>query len=484
MGEIKATDLKAKTINGVFWSAVERYSVQGVHFLLQLIIARILTPHDYGLIGMLAIFMSLSQVFIDGGFSNALVQKKDRTDEDFSTVFHINFAISLFIYALLFVSAPLIAEFYNQPLLSPVTRVYSLNLIINALAAVNKVKLVVAIDFKTQSKISFISAVLSGFVGVACAYCGLGVWALVSQILVNSLLNVVLSYYYVRWIPKLFFSAKSFHRLFRYGSKLLVASIINSVSANLYNLVIGKFFSSSTLGLYTRGQQFASFAGTNVSGILRRVAFPVLSELQDDDERLIAAYQKYIKVVSWAAFPVLLGLCGVAKPMIIVLLTAKWAACIPYLQILCFAMLWDCVTIVNLNLLYVKGRSDWVLKLEVIKKTTAFVILLVSMNFGIYAICMGQALYSLVAFFMNTHYTNKLFGYGFFSQMKELMPQFVLSLVMMAICMTLAELISHPMLALLVSVITGVFVYLGGSRMMRMYGYVEFCDIVRHIRIR
>lgn len=474
-----AEDLRRKTTHGVIWSAVESYSVQGVQFILQLIIARLLTPHDYGLIGMLAIFMALSQVFIDGGFSKALIQKKDRNEEDFSTVFYINFSISLLIYIILFISAPYIADFYNQPLLSPITRIYSFNLIINSLAAVNKVKLVAAVDFKTQSKISLASAIISGIGGVICAYQGMGVWSLVVQMLFGSFLNVVLSFYYVRWIPKMIFSTKSFHRLFKFGGKLLIASIITSIYSNIYNLVIGKIFSSSELGLYSRGHQFAHFAGTNISGVLQRVAFPVLSDIQDDNARLLSAYKKYIQVATWGAFPVILGVCGVAKPMIEVLLTDKWLPCVPYLQILCFAVLWDCVTLVNLNLLYVKGRSDWVLRLEMVKKIIAFIILIVSMAFDMYIICIGQAVYSIIALYLNTYYTNKMFKYGFLTQMKELLPQLLLALSMMGLCLFVSNLITVPLIALIASILTGAIVYLAGSKLLRLYGYVEFCNIIK-----
>lgn len=474
-----AADLRSKATHGVIWSAVELYSVQGVQFILQLILARLLTPHDYGLIGMLAIFMALSQVFIDGGFSKALIQKRDRNEEDFSTVFYINFSISLLIYVILFFSAPYIADFYNQPLLSPITRIYSLNLIINSLAAVNKVKLVAAVDFKTQSKISLVSAILSGIGGVVCASQGMGVWALVVQMLLGSLLNVVLSFYYVRWIPKMVFSAKSFHRLFKFGSKLLIASIISSICSNIYNMVIGKLFSSSVLGLYSRGHQFAYFAGTNISGVLQRVAFPVLSDIQDDNARLLSAYKKYIKVATWGAFPVILGVCGFAKPMIEVLLTDKWLPCVPYLQIMCFAVLWDCVTQVNLNLLYVKGHSDWVLRLEIVKKTIFFLILIVSLAFDIYVICIGQAIYSMIALYLNTYYINKMFNYGFITQMKELLPQLLLALFMMGLCLLVSNLITAPLVALTVSVLTGAIFYLAGSKLLKLYGYVEFCNMIK-----
>jgi len=471
--------LKQKATYGVFWSAVERYSLQVVQFLLQLIIARILTPHDYGLIGMLAIFMGISQVFIDGGFSNALIQKTDRNEKDYNTVFYINFGISVIIYVLLYYAAPFIASYYDQPLLTPITRIYSINLIINSLAAVNKVKLTVKVDFKTQSKISLGAAVISGVAGIICAYQGMGVWALVVQMLLNSFINVILSFFYVRWWPKLIFSIESFNRLFKFGSKLLIASLIHSLYENLYNLFIGKRYSSDTLGHFTRAQQFTNFAGSNVSAILRRVSFPILSEIQNDDQRLMSTYKKYIKTATWVTFPMLLGLCSVAKPLVLVLLTDKWLQCVPYLQILCFAMLWDTVTQVNLNLLYVKGHSDWVLRLEIIKKSIAFTILFISLGFNMYVICLGKAVYSIIALYLNTHYTKKLFNYGFLAQMKDLLPQLLLSLLMFGCCLLTSYSISNALVGLIVSILLGVAIYWGGSSLMKLYGYSEFCEIIK-----
>lgn len=472
-------ELKNKATQGVFWSAVERYSLQVVQFLLKLVIARILIPDDYGLIGMIAIFMAVSQIFIDGGFSNALIQKKERSEADYNTVFYINFGISVLIYLILFFCAPLIASFYEQPLLTPITRVYSINLVINSLVAVNKVKLTVDVDFKTLSIISLGAAIISGIAGIGCAYYGMGVWALVVQQLLNSFLNVLLSFYYVKWRPKLMFSMASFHSLFNFGSKLLIASLIHALYENLYNLFIGKKFTSATLGLFTRAQDFTNFAGSNVSAILKRVSFPVLSRIQDDDEHLMSVYKKYIKTATWATFPMLLGLCGIAKPMVLVLLTEKWIGCVPYLQILCFAMLWDCVTQVNLNLLYVKGHSDWVLRLEIIKKSIAFTILFASLGFGMYVICLGKAVYSVIALYLNTYYTKKLFNYGFWKQMKDLLPQLLLSLLMLGCCLVTSYLIPNALIGLISSILVGLVVYLGGSHLLKLYGYTEFCQIIK-----
>ena len=473
------SDLRTTALRGVIWSAVERFSVQGVQFVIQLVMARLLLPSDYGLIGMLAIFMSLSQVFIDGGFSNALIQKKDRTEADYTTVFYINLFISILIYFILFLIAPWIADFYDQPLLSSITRVYSINLIINSLVAVNKVKLTVALDFKTQSKIYFVAAGLSGIVGIVCAYKGLAVWSLVIQILLNSLLNVLLSFYYVRWFPKLFFSKESFYSLFSFGSKLLIASIISSVYSNIYNLVIGKKFDSSSLGFYTRANQFVTFASINISSILQRVSFPVLSEIQDDDMRLLNAYKKYIQISTWAIFPVILGLCGVAEPLVRVLLTDKWIDCVPLIQILSFAYIWDCVISVNLNLLYVKGRSDLVLKLEFKKKAIAFIILFITLLFDLYVICVGQVIYTIIALFLNTYYTKRLFNYGLTAQLKDILPQFILSLFMLFISLLLVELIPNSMLSLVSSILLCIFFYLVGSYMLRLTPFLEIVKMVR-----
>lgn len=472
-------NLQSKATHGVVWSAIERYSLQGVQFILTLVMARLLTPHDYGLIGMLAIFMGVSQVFIDGGFSNALIRSKKRTEEDYCTVFYINLVISIIIYCILFVSAPLIEDYFHQPLLKEITRIYSLNLILNSLVAVNKVQLTVNVDFKTLSKISLTAALISGIIGIIFAYLGIGVWALVVQMLLNAVFNVVLSIYYVRWFPREKFSMESFHCLFGYGSKLLLASLLHSVYVNLYNLVIGKRYSSADLGLYTRAQQFAYFAGSNVSDVLQRVSFPILSELQDDDNRLISAYRKYIGLATWALFPVLLGLCGMAKPLITAILTEKWLECVPYMQILCFSLLCDSMNRVNLNLLYVKGRSDWVLRLEIVKKVIAMILLFTAMFYGIKAICFSKVLYSIISLYLNTYYTNKLFNYGFIQQIKEVLPQLFLAIIMMFGCLVFSYSIFNPFISLFASLTTGVLFYILGSHVMKLYPYYAFKDMIK-----
>lgn len=471
--------LQGTAVNGMLWALVERFSVQGVMFVLDLVIARIIGPDSYGLIAMLAIFMAVSQVFIDGGFSNALIQCKERSERDYSTVFWVNVVISLVVYAALFVAAPYIAAFYNQPLLAPITRVYSLNLVLNSLVAVNRTRLMVAVDFKTQSKISFWSAALSGVAGVVMALMGMGVWALVWQAIVLAVLNVLLSVYYVRWLPRHGFSRESFSRLFGFGSKLLAAGLISALYSKLYDMVIGKRFAQGTLGLYSRADKFNQFASSNIGGVLSRVSFPVLSRIQDDDDRLRAAYRKYMQVSALVVFPLIMGLCGVARPLIELLLGSEWMGCVPLLQILSLAYVWDIVILVNLNLIYVKGRSDIVLRLEVIKKSIAIGILLLTLPFGLTVICAGRVVYSLIALYLNTVYTRRLLDYGFLRQMRELLPMILMTAVMTALALSMSMLIDNAALSLVASLVLCPLAYVAMCRLGKVEAYSELLTIIK-----
>ncbi len=472
------SELREQATKGVIWSAIERFSVQGVQFLIGIIMARLLSPHDYGLIGMLAIFMSLSQVFIDGGFSTALIQRQDRTNADFSTVFYINLSISMVLYTAIFITAPIISSFFEQPILTSVARVYCFNLVINSFAAVNKTKLLIAVDFKTLSKISLISAILSGAVGIYYAYQGYAVWALVIQGIVSAVLNVGLSFFYVRWMPALMFSVESFHSLFKFGSKVLVATIISSVYTNLYNLAIGKKFNSSDLGFYTRADQFTSLISKNITDIINRVSLPVLTNIQDDDERLINAYRKYIQVATFLVFPLTMGLCGIANPLILLLLTDKWENTIILMQILSFNYLLGPITTVNLNLLYVKGRSDLILRLEIVKKSIAFTILFVSLFFSLEVVCIGLVVYSVIATYLNCHYTDKLLNYGFFTQMKEIIPNMLLSMVVLAESLLLSEIIDNSLLSIIASIVICSMSYLLLAYIFKVEAFKEITDII------
>ena len=462
------SSIASQSIKGFIWSAVERFSLQGVQFFIGIVLARLLSPSDFGMIGMLTIFLSISQIFVDCGFSNALIREKEVTDQDYGTAFLLNFLISVACFGILFAIAPFVADFYQLPELELVMQVVSLTLIINALFTVHKAKLSRAVDFKTQSKASFGAALLSGIFGVVLAYCGFGVWSLVWQSIANSVLNLLIFSVLLRWFPKPCFNKASFHSLFSFGSKLLVSSLIHSVYSNLYNLVIGKKFTATDLGFYTRADHLSSFPSLNVASILSRVTFPILSKLQDDNEKLLSVYKKYLQVSCFLIFPLMIGLCVLAKPTIIILLGEKWSGAILLMQILCFSSILDPVCNINLNLLYVKGRSDLVLKLEIIKKTIAIIILFTSMQYGPVGMCVGRAFYGVIATFLNMIYTRRFIDLSIWGQVKLLASSFVLSLSMGGVIWLVMNLFSLDGLQLATGILTGVAFYFAVAYLLKM----------------
>lgn len=422
--------LRNKATKGVMWSAVERFSLQGVHFIVNIIMARLLLPADYGVIGMLAILMAISQAFIDSGFSNALIQKKNRTEIDFSTVFYFNILISSFFYVLIYFSAPLIADFYHIPELTLITRVVALGLIFSSFSAIHVVKFTLHTNFKIQAEISLISAVVSGGIGIYMAYTGYGVWALIIQSLFEACFRTLFFYLFLRWKPLKVFSLDSLSGMFRFGSKLLVTNMINSLYRNLYIIVIGRKFSATELGYYTRADQFAMLPSSSLSSVIFRVSFPLLSSIQDDSDRLKQLYRKYIRLSSYIIFPLMFGIIALAKPMIILLLTEKWINVVILLQILCLDWMFDHLSVINSNLLYVKGRSDLSLRLEILKKVISTGVLLISIPFGIVVMCWGRVLCALISVSLNLFYTYSYIGVSYKRQLKDILPSFFLSLSM------------------------------------------------------
>lgn len=411
--------VKEDTIKSVKWTAVEKVSVQGIQFLLGLIMARLLTPEDYGIVGMLSIFIAISSTFIDSGFSSALIRKNDRTEEDFCTVFYFNIVIAIVCYALLFVAAPWIADFFHIPLLCPILRVQSIALVLNSLMGVQTAKLTIDLNFKALAQRSVIASLLSGILGVILAYFGWGVWALVVQALLCSLINLIFIWWYCKWVPSKGFSKNSFRYLWNFGSKLLASGLLNTVYSNLSPLVIGRYFSAKDLGVYSRGSQLASYPSSITTEVLGKVTYPILAKIQDDESHLIHVYRKYICVTSMVIFFGCVLMAAVAKPLVLFVLTAKWESCIIYLQVFCFAIMFDHICKINLNLLEVKGRSDLFFRLEVIKKIISVAILFASIPFGVIGICVSKVIYTQIAVFINTYYTGKLFHLGYRTQLKD-----------------------------------------------------------------
>ena len=424
------TSLKQQTKKGLYWSALGNFANQGMRFAFGIILARLLSPDSYGVIGMLSIFMCIVSTFIDCGFSQALISKQNRTQADFSTEFWFNIGVGIAGYFILFLSSPWIADFYNMPILSPILKVIGLGIVINSLCVVQSAQFAIQLDFKTPAKISVFTQMVSGIVGIALAYCGWGVWALVFQQVGSSLFNAILLWILAGWRPTVEFSKDSFNYLWSYGSKVLGASLIQQVYDNLYPLVIGKFFNASQLGLYSRANGFATLPSTNLSSILGSVTFPVLSKLNNDKDKLIAVYVKMIRCTSFLVFPLMIGMAAVAGPLVKLLLNPQWNGCIIMLQILCFALLWQPLSFLQINLLKVIGRTDIILKLEIMKRSVGLITIFVSIPFGVIGMCWGFALFYIYSFTLNTFFTSKTLQISFKRQLKDIIPILLNALIM------------------------------------------------------
>lgn len=422
-------ELKDKAISGVKWSAIGRFSTQGVNFVIGLILARLLSPSDYGVVGMVGIFFAIAQTFIDSGFGSALIRKNDCTDEDYSTAFYFNIIVGLICCIVLSLASPIIANFFEIPILKDLIKVMSFNMLISSFAIVHSTKLTHSVDFKSQSLVNLFTAIVAGISGIFMAYRGLGVWSLVLQNMVASVLRVVLLIAVTKWMPSRVFSKESFKYLFNFGSKILTASLLHTIYANMTTMIIGKFYSAANLGYYSRGESLAKYPSTNITGILQSVTYPVLSKIQDDDAQLIGAYRKLISMTSMVIFFGMFLLAAIAKPLIVTLLTDKWLDAVIYLQVFCFAYMFDHICALNLNILYVKGYSNLVLKLEVIKKAISISMIIAAVPFGVLAICIARALYTQIAVVINTYYTGKLFGLGYVKQVKDFSKYLIYSII-------------------------------------------------------
>lgn len=449
--------LKNKTVKGVVWSSVERFSVQGVQFLVMLVIARLLDPKDFGLVGMLAIFLAVAQSLIDSGFSQALIRKQDRTEVDNSTVFYFNIVVSAVLYLILYAIAPWVSDFYNEPQLCSLMRVLCLIVIINSFAVVQRAIYTASINFKTQAKASFIAALASGLVGVWMAYNGYGVWTLVWQQLLNAGINTLLLWIYSNWYPRWVYSWESFRELFAFGSKLLASGLLDTLYTNIYLLVIGKIFNAASLGYYTQADRFTKLPSSNITGILQRVTYPVLCSIQDDDERLREDYRKLLRLSAFIIFPMMCLLAGVAYPLVELLIGEKWRFAATLIIPLSFTMMWWPIHAINLNLLQVKGRSDLFLRLEIIKKIIGVTVLVLSIPFGLLFMCYAGIATSIICLVINTYYTGKLIQVGFIMQMKDFSGTLIVSMAIFVVAYFLSfvsdNIIIQLLLALLISAV-------------------------------
>ena len=451
--------LKDKTVKGTIWTGIERFWVQGVQFLVMLIVARILSPKDYGLIGMLAIFIHVSQSLVESGFSQALIRKKDRTEIDNNTVFYFNLVISLFIYAILYLSAPYIALFYDEPTLCPVMRVFCVVIIIESFNIVQRSLYSAHLDFKKLAHASMSSALISGVAAIYMAKNGFGVWTLVFQQIIFGIISTIILWFYSKWWPKLIFSWKSFKEMFAFGFNLLISGLIETIYNNLYTVIIGKVFNATSLGYYSRADHYAQLPASNFNSIFFRVMYPVLCKMQDDDDKLRENYRKLLRISAFIIFPIMCGLAGAAYPSVVMLIGKKWEYAAVLLVPICLAKMWFPIHAINLNILKVKGRTDYFLKLEIIKKVIGITIIVISIPFGLLFMCYGQIVSSLIALFINTYYSGKLINLSFWSQMKDISHILITSLCMFAIIKIMNLWIDNVYIQFILDVFVGVVFY-------------------------
>jgi O-antigen/teichoic acid export membrane protein len=471
--------LKQKTIKGTIWSFAERFTAQSIHFLVMIIIARLLSPREFGLIGMLAIFLAVAQSLIDSGFSRALIRKQNRTDVDKNTVFYFNIVVSSILYLLFYLISPWVASFYGEPQLSEIMRVICLVVVVDSFAVVQRANYVVAIDFKTQTKATLIAAVVSGIIGIYLAYHGFGVWALVYQKIASSVMNVVVLWAFSNWYPKLVYSWNSFKELFGFGSKLMISGLLNTLYLNVYQLVIGKAFSAEILGYYSNAHKFSELPSSNLTTILQRVTYPVLCTIQDDDERLALVYRKFLRLSAFVIFPLMCGLAAISFPLIDLVLGEAWHFAAILLIPVCFQMMWYPIHSINLNLLQVKGRSDLFLRLEMIKVIIGVTILFCSLPFGLLAMCYTGILTSVLCLAINTYYTGKLIRVGFIMQMKDITPTLLLSLSMFAMVFGCISFFTADIIKLMMGCLIGAVFFLMAAFSLRMKEITFIKEIVR-----
>ena len=465
--------LKNRAVHGAKWSFIDNISNSGVTFLVGLILARLLTPAEYGIMAMIAIFIAVSNSIVDSGFSNALIRKVRIDRVDYNTVFVFNLIVSIVLYILLYTSAPAISLFFKEPVLTNVLRVIGLILIVNALGIIPRTILVRGIDFKTQTKVSIISSVSSGLAGVGMAIMGFGVWSLVWQQLSRQILNSLFLWIFCKWIPQWEFSIKSFKEMFGFGYKLLLSGLLDTLYKNIYYVIIGRCYSPAQLGQYSRAEQFNMIFSSNLTSIVQRVSYPVLSSIQEEPERLREAYRQIIKTTMLVTFACMLGLAAVAKPLIIILIGEKWLPAVSFLQIICFSGMLYPLHAINLNILQVNGRSDLFLKLEIIKKTIAVFPILIGIFYGIEYMLWGSVLTSFIAYFLNSYYSADLIRYSTIEQIRDVLPVFTVSFTIAAVMWLFSLLDISVYIQLPTQIIVGLTLAFAVYERLRLPEYLE-----------
>ena len=470
--------LKEKTVIGVGWSAADAFLGPGVTFIVGIVLARLLSPDEYGLLGIVAIFITILAGFVDCGFSNALIRKQDVENEDYNTMFIVNLLMSLLMYALLFICAPLIARFFEREILIVLVRVTGLLLIIQAFSIVQYTILSKRIDFKTKTKVSVFSAIISGVVGIGMAIAGCGVWSLVGQQLSKQVLYTLGLWYYIHWLPSFSFSKNSFHYMWDFGWKLMLSGFLDRLWNQLYQAVVGKFYTPATLGQYTRAKEYANIFSSNLSGIVQRVSYPVLSMVQDDQDRMIRGYRKIIKITMFVTAIIMISMGAVAEPFLYCLIGPQWHQAATFLPLICISMSLYPLHSINLNMLQVQNRTDIFLYLEIIKKVIAVGPICLGIFVNIYWMLIGTIITGIIAFFLNSYYTGEKLGYSSWMQLRDIAPSYGVAMVIALSVYFLKYLPISNWIILPIQIVVGAAVFFIVCEQTKMEEYIEIKGMV------
>ena len=468
---------------GLFWKLLERFGVQGVQFIVQIILARLLDPGHYGMLSIMVIFTTLANVFVQSGFNTSLIQSKELDEDDYSSVFWVSLGVAGILYAVIFVAAPGIASFYSMDEIVTPLRVLALMLFPGALNSIQVAKISRELNFKKAFASNVSAIIVSGIVGVFMAYSGTGLWALVGQSLANVFVSCIVMKFTVKLKLRFKCNLQRVKILFKFGWKLLVSSLIDTLYSDLYSLTIGKKYNNDTLGYYSKGRQFPQLIITSVNGAVQSVMLPVLSEKQDQKEQAKALMRTSMMMSSYIIFPMMAGLAAVATPLISLLLTDKWLPCVPYLQIYCFSMAFYPVHTCNLQAINAMGRSDVFLKLEIIKKSYGMALLIVALVFfdsPIAIVAMG-ILTTLISSFVNASPNRKLINYSYWEQVKDILPSFIMSLAMFCLVSWVGSLLTlHSIIVIIIQIAIGVTFYLVSSLIFKPEPFVALLNIVKN----
>lgn len=471
--------LRQKTFIGFLWSFFDLIANQGMQFIIMIILARILVPEHFGLLGMVMIFVALSQTLVDSGFSQALIRERKVSSIDYSTTFIFNMAFSIGIFVLIYIIAPFISSFYSEPRLVPILRVIGLTVFFQAISIVPRTMLTRKIDFKSLTKVSVVASMSSGVIAIIMALLGLGVWSLVFRIVILQAVQSVMLIYINRWKPTFQFSLVSFKTFFSFGWKLLVSSLIDTIYTNIYYVIIGKMYTKRDLGYYTNARQVRDAINKGITSSIQRVTYPVLSSLQTEEEKLKYGFKKVIRLTAYVFFPIMIGLAAISEELIVLLMGNQWKPAVLYFQLLCIGAILLPMHSINLNILKVKGRSDLFLKLEIIKKiiTTIALIVTIFLNLGVASFIVTSIITSHLALLVNTFYSGKEIDYGTKEQITDLLPFYLLSFFMGAIVWGSGNVINgHPVFVVILQVMIGVIIYASFSKLFKIR---EFSDIIK-----